>query len=121
VSARIFRAPRQVDAAARIEVIGASVPSDDNPRWVIVNYDLLGKHVERLRAVAWAGVILDEAHFIKNQRAHIALPQAARRIVRLPRCAGRSRPGLSPDRNADDQPAARPLQPTALCRAPGSP
>jgi SWI/SNF-related matrix-associated actin-dependent regulator of chromatin subfamily A-like protein 1 len=60
---------RMVDAAARIEVIGASVPSDDNPRWVIVNYDLLGKHVERLRAVAWAGVILDEAHFIKNHSA----------------------------------------------------
>jgi hypothetical protein len=30
-------------------------------RWVIVNYDLLG--------TAWAGVILDEAHFIKNKSA----------------------------------------------------
>jgi SWI/SNF-related matrix-associated actin-dependent regulator 1 of chromatin subfamily A len=36
------------------------------PRWVIVNYDLLSKYAERLYAVNWAGVILDEAHFIKN-------------------------------------------------------
>jgi hypothetical protein len=36
------------------------------PRWVIVNYDLRAKHANRLRAGAWGGVILDEAHFIKN-------------------------------------------------------
>jgi SWI/SNF-related matrix-associated actin-dependent regulator 1 of chromatin subfamily A len=57
---------RMVDPSARIEVIGASVSPDDSPRWVIVNYDLLGKHADRLRAATWAGVILDEAHFIKN-------------------------------------------------------
>ena len=42
------------------------MPAAEDPRWVIVNYDLLGKHAERLHDVAWAGVILDEAHFIKN-------------------------------------------------------
>src|SRR5262249_34566955 len=29
---------RMVDPSARIEVIGASVSADDEPRWVIVNY-----------------------------------------------------------------------------------
>ena len=78
------------------------------------------KHAERLHAMAWAGVILDEAHFIKNNSAaHLALPEAARRLDRRPRSADRSRPGLPPDRHADDQPPARPLQPAALRRPPG--
>jgi SNF2 family DNA or RNA helicase len=57
---------QMVDPQARIEVIGAAAPPDENPRWVIINYDLLKKHAARLHAIAWAGVILDEAHFIKN-------------------------------------------------------
>ena len=57
---------RMVDPGAAIEVIGAGNAPPAAPRWVIVNYDLLGKHAERLHAVGWSGVILDEAHFIKN-------------------------------------------------------
>lgn len=58
---------RMVQSDAKVEVIGAKDGDcDGQPRWVIVNYDLLAKHADRLRAVAWAGVILDEAHFIKN-------------------------------------------------------
>jgi SWI/SNF-related matrix-associated actin-dependent regulator 1 of chromatin subfamily A len=82
---------RMVDPLARIEVIGASVPPDDNPRWVIVNYDLLSKHADRLRAAAWAGVILDEAHFIKNNSA---------RTSHCLKLLGVS--SDAPDRNADD-------------------
>ena len=40
--------------------------AQDDPRWVIVNYDLLARNAERLHGIQWAGVILDEAHFIKN-------------------------------------------------------
>jgi SWI/SNF-related matrix-associated actin-dependent regulator 1 of chromatin subfamily A len=59
---------RMVDAAARVEVIGArEAASDGPPRWVVVNYDLLARHAARLQAVPWAGAILDEAHFIKNK------------------------------------------------------
>lgn len=57
---------RLVDSNAAIEVIGVDRDVDDDPRWIIVNYDILGKHADRLHAVEWAGVILDEAHFIKN-------------------------------------------------------
>lgn len=58
-----------VNPAARIEVIGYDRIPVDHPRWVIVNYDLLGKQAGRLHAIAWTGVILDEAHFIKNSSA----------------------------------------------------
>jgi SWI/SNF-related matrix-associated actin-dependent regulator 1 of chromatin subfamily A len=58
---------RLVESDTKVEVIGAKDGACDGPpRWVIVNYDLLAKHADRLRAIAWAGVILDEAHFIKN-------------------------------------------------------
>ncbi len=57
---------RLVDPAAAIEVIGVDKEPVDQPRWIIVNYDILSKHAERLHAVDWAGVILDEAHFIRN-------------------------------------------------------
>ena len=46
---------------------GADRPEDVRPpRWIIVNYDLLKAHADRLHSIDWAGVILDEAHFIKN-------------------------------------------------------
>jgi SWI/SNF-related matrix-associated actin-dependent regulator 1 of chromatin subfamily A len=57
---------RLVDPAAEVEVIGAPGGQSAHARWVVVNYDLLARHGERLRAIAWAGVIVDEAHFIKN-------------------------------------------------------
>ena len=55
-----------VDPAARVQVIGHDRTPTDNPRWVIVNYDLLKNEATRLNGIKWSGVILDEAHFIKN-------------------------------------------------------
>lgn len=57
---------RLVDPDAAIEVIGVDSEMPDDPRWIVVNYDILRKHAERLHTIDWAGVILDEAHFIKN-------------------------------------------------------
>ena len=57
---------RAVEPDAVIDVLGVAGHACDNLRWVIVNYDLLGKHETRLQRVPWSGVILDEAHFIKN-------------------------------------------------------
>jgi SWI/SNF-related matrix-associated actin-dependent regulator 1 of chromatin subfamily A len=34
--------------------------------WVVVNYDLLAKHVEALAALPWTGLVFDEAHYLKN-------------------------------------------------------
>jgi SWI/SNF-related matrix-associated actin-dependent regulator 1 of chromatin subfamily A len=71
---------REIDAVAP----GASVrlistPSDssglDAVSWVIVNYDILGKHIGNLQQTAWAGIVFDEAHYLKNrtsQRSKLA-------------------------------------------------
>jgi SWI/SNF-related matrix-associated actin-dependent regulator 1 of chromatin subfamily A len=57
---------RMVDPGAKIEVLGVMAGEQPDPRWVIVNYDLLARNAERLHDIPWSGVILDEAHFIKN-------------------------------------------------------
>ena len=57
---------QMVDPDASIEVLGIDKDAPSYPRWVILNYDILGKNADRLHSIDWAGVILDEAHFIKN-------------------------------------------------------
>ena len=34
--------------------------------WVIINYDLLGKHIAALRGAEWQAIVFDEAHYLKN-------------------------------------------------------
>jgi len=34
--------------------------------WVIVNYDIVGRHREALEQIAWTAVVFDEAHYLKN-------------------------------------------------------
>lgn len=44
----------------------------DEPRWVIINYDVLGKHAwlkNRVKTGEIGTVILDEAHYIKDRKA----------------------------------------------------
>ena len=55
-----------VQADDAVEVIGVKGYEVAEPRWVVVNYDQLAKNAERLRTIRWSGVIIDEAHFIKN-------------------------------------------------------
>ena len=55
-----------VDSNASIEVLGVDKDQTDASRWIIINYDILSKYSDRLHAIDWAGIILDEAHFIKN-------------------------------------------------------
>jgi SWI/SNF-related matrix-associated actin-dependent regulator of chromatin subfamily A-like protein 1 len=64
---------REIEMAlpgARSQVIGgrsdAVAPDAD---WVIVNYDILGAHAERLRTIAWRGMVFDEAHYLKNHQS----------------------------------------------------
>jgi SWI/SNF-related matrix-associated actin-dependent regulator 1 of chromatin subfamily A len=57
---------RMVDPGAKIEVLGVTAGEQPDPRWVIVNYDLLARNAGRLHDIPWSGIVLDEAHFIKN-------------------------------------------------------
>ncbi|MBT5533964.1 hypothetical protein HOK31_12940, partial [Candidatus Poribacteria bacterium] len=44
------------------------MPADGFDGWVVLNYDILEKHLEALLARAWSGVAFDEAHYLKNYR-----------------------------------------------------
>ena len=61
-----------VDPDAKIEVLGVADGEQADPRWVIVNYNLLARNAERPHGIPWSGVILDEAHFIKNNSQRTA-------------------------------------------------
>jgi hypothetical protein len=42
------------------------MPTAGSGQIVIINYDILNKHMKTLQAIAWDLVIVDEAHYIKN-------------------------------------------------------
>jgi SWI/SNF-related matrix-associated actin-dependent regulator 1 of chromatin subfamily A len=42
---------------------------------VIINYDILARHLDALQALQWGGLVFDEAHYLKNhtsQRSRVA-------------------------------------------------
>ena len=49
-----------------ILVIEGSAPVAATASWVIVNYDILGRHRDALAQVRWAALVFDEAHYLKN-------------------------------------------------------
>jgi SWI/SNF-related matrix-associated actin-dependent regulator 1 of chromatin subfamily A len=71
----------QVASGASILVIEGSAPVAVNRPWVIVNYDVLGRHRDALDRVAWAALVFDEAHYLKNHtsaRSKLAREMTAR-------------------------------------------
>ena len=34
--------------------------------WIVINYDILGRHIDDLLNVRWAALVFDEAHYLKN-------------------------------------------------------
>ena len=54
------------------------IPRD--ARWVIANYDILKHHLDAIAAVPWAGLVFDEAHYLKNHTS--ARSKVAREIAR---------------------------------------
>jgi SWI/SNF-related matrix-associated actin-dependent regulator 1 of chromatin subfamily A len=55
--------------------------------WVVVNYDILGTHADALGCVPWAGLVLDEAHYLKNHtsaRSKLARQLAERAVAAAP-------------------------------------
>ena len=55
-----------VASDATILVIEGSAAVAPTAQWVIINYDILGRHWDALGQVAWAALVFDEAHYLKN-------------------------------------------------------
>ena len=47
-------------------IIEGSAPIAPTGEWVVVNYDILGRHLDTLQRVPWAALVFDEAHYLKN-------------------------------------------------------
>ena len=57
-------------SAAEPTVVGPEpLPSTNFRDWVIINYEILGKHLKGLLAFDWKGIVLDEAHYLKNHQS----------------------------------------------------
>ena len=51
---------------APILVIEGSKPIPMTAEWVIINYDIVARHMTDLQRVPWAALVFDEAHYLKN-------------------------------------------------------
>jgi SWI/SNF-related matrix-associated actin-dependent regulator of chromatin subfamily A-like protein 1 len=51
---------------APILVIKGTTPIPMAAEWVIINYDIVGRHLNDLLRVPWAALVFDEAHYLKN-------------------------------------------------------
>src|SRR5262245_40380861 len=64
---------REIFAArpgSTVQIIGpGSMPRGDFHGWAIINYDILGKHIDALLQHRWAGIVFDEAHYLKNHNS----------------------------------------------------
>jgi SWI/SNF-related matrix-associated actin-dependent regulator 1 of chromatin subfamily A len=58
----------------------AEMPPEDFDGWVVLNYDILDKHLAELLSRGWSGIVFDEAHYLKNYRSKRS--RAALRLVR---------------------------------------
>jgi len=57
---------QQAIPGASVRVVEGSAAPVADSEWTIVNYDILSKHVGALGRVPWAGLVFDEAHYLKN-------------------------------------------------------
>src|SRR5215208_7148654 len=54
----------------RVHIIGPDdPPPDDYAGWVVINHDILGRHLDALQELPWAGIVYDEAHYLKNHKS----------------------------------------------------
>jgi len=60
-------------------VIDGTSPISPTAEWVIINYDILGRHIDDLLSVPWAALVFDEAHYLKNHTS--ARSKLARRLT----------------------------------------
>ena len=67
---------RAVEPASDVAIVPAAGSLAGRARWVVVNYDILSRHLDTIKGIPWGGVVVDEAHYIKNHKS------ARSRIVR---------------------------------------
>ena len=63
---------REIEVAApgaSTHVIERGAELTAEHEWVIVNYDVLNKHIATLGGIPWSGLVFDEAHYLKNHRS----------------------------------------------------
>src|SRR5262249_15023675 len=79
-----------VAADASVLVIDGTAPVAPAAEWIVINYDILGRHVDTLLGVPWAALVFDEAHYLKNHTS--ARSKLARELTIA---AAAARPGLA--------------------------
>src|SRR5262245_64413170 len=52
-----------VEVDASVLVIEGTAPIAPTAEWIVINYDILGRHIDTLQHVPWAALIFDEAHY----------------------------------------------------------
>ena len=75
---------------ASVQVVEGTRPISFDAEWTIINYDILGRHIDRLLGVPWAALVFDEAHYLKNHTS--ARSKLARQLTIT---AGSAVPGLA--------------------------
>ena len=55
-----------VAADASVQVVEGTGSISLEAEWIVINYDVLGRHIDRLLCVPWAALVFDEAHYLKN-------------------------------------------------------
>jgi SWI/SNF-related matrix-associated actin-dependent regulator of chromatin subfamily A-like protein 1 len=51
---------------ASILVIEGTTPISSTAEWIVINYDILARHIDNLLPVPWGALVFDEAHYLKN-------------------------------------------------------
>ena len=69
-------------------MIEGSAPTSPTAEWVIINYDILGRHIDHLLRVPWAALVFDEAHYLKNHTS--ARSKLARQLTAAAAAANRT-------------------------------
>ena len=79
---------REIELAApgaSVRIVEGTAPAPAaGAEWTVVNYDILSKHLGALGKVPWAGIVFDEAHYLKNHtsaRSRLARQLADRAVA----------------------------------------
>ncbi len=57
-----------VEPGADVHVVAGKDGARADVRWTVINYDIVGRHARQLATIDWAGLAIDEAHYIKTIR-----------------------------------------------------